>query len=775
MKKIFTALLIMISMIGAPTSTSAQAIDNSMVQELFNVFLPELKEKQDLPIQVLLRINTYRLLGMNRDQVISRVSQEQGLIRNYCINEDVLAKATGTLWDIQFNLLPVYSHFTANREVPKAADLSDITITEQFKAPVDELYYGTGDERNEYNAYGFDAAKQAEALANGAILKHNNSYAWGMGKEGKYLYYGTCSNLLCSPEIAFLLGGATGQDLLNKGLHADCMACDFLKSHRSSEKIIDVIDGKEKAIGAYGDAYIPRIYRYDTESGITEDITPTEGDALDILRNSQGLRSATIFNKILFIGGPTLIGAGLAGAAVNFLAYDTEAGKYIATSHLDNIDGYTVSDIRRWINVNGVLYCSAALISPSGKKMGGALRWCGSKENPFKFEIIGLTHSNAAEIAYYNGRLYIGTWATEDHNIAEVYRGPKVTDGGVKPSHDYWECLWKYTDYTNRDEGMVGGFCTFDGKLMWGTLHTGYFNALNTFASYGAALMTPNGIADLIATMPTGTLWSMDDSGADKGDAPVIELLYGEESFMVNKGGTGINGQPQPNWQSEKNGMGLTPKFGRSGYGNPFMNYIWAMKEYDGKLYVGGMEDATLLKMYASVINPKLGESLYSFFEMIGLPKSKLGNDFVCFSSSSSPAEMVSDNGLGNPMAYGIRNLEIVGDAMYIGTANPYNIAETGGFQIHMLKKNSTSGIDTVPVTEPMKLIMKKNDGYVTFTATDSNFIKSVSLYDMAGRVLQTTNPESNVAYVFTDSFGKGNYIIKVTTTDGTKTVKVVM
>lgn len=773
MKKFFTSVAIAASMLFCQPAV-AQTSGVTQISDLIGVFAPQLKGHETSIVLITFRMNSYVMSGKTHDEVIELISKDKSIQDQTGLSEEDLAKTVALVWDVQYNLMPVYTHYAANRVAPEQTDLSKFTIKEAFRAPVDELYYGAGDERNEYNPYGFSKVEQILGKSNGATLKRNNSYAWGMGKEGDMLYFGTSSNMLCGAGIAQMLSLAAGKNLVAEGMRTDCMACDFARSRRSKEVVTDV-DGTQKVLGMDGDPNVPRIYCYDTTTGLTEDITPTDGDALEILRNCQGLRSATVFNNILFIGGPTLIGAGLAGSNVAFVAYDTKEKKYIGQSHLDNVDGYTVSDIRRWVAVDGVLYCCAALTSPEGKKMGGALRWCGTKEDPFKFRLIGLTRSNAAEIAYHNGRLYIGTWPTEDYNTAEIYRGPKVTEGGIEPNMNYWESLWEYSEYESRNVGTMGGFCSFDGHLMWGTMHTAYFNALSSLQRYGQNFVSPNGLADFIATMPTGTIWAMDDSNADNGGKPTIELLYGESDFMVNMGGTGYNGDEQPQWKRIKNGMGLTPKFGRSGYGNLFMNYIWAMKEYEGKLYVGGMEDASLLAMYASVVNPQLGDALYSLYTLLGLPKNKIGNDFVCFSSTKEPAEMVSDNGLNNNMAYGIRNLETVNDALYIGTANPYNIAETGGFQIHKMQKDTEATSINAAVAEPMKLVMRKSDGYISFATTDGEYIKGIELYDVAGRMLQKETPKSNVAFVYTDVLGHGNYVIKVTTADGTKVIKVVM
>ena len=42
--------------------------------------------------------------------------------------------------------------------------------------------------------------------------------------------------------------------------------------------------------------------------------------------------------------------------------------------------------------------------------------------------------------------------------------------------------------------------------------------------------------------------------------------------------------------------MGVKPKWGRSGLGNLYTNYIWSMEVYNDRLYVGTMDMSNLIK-----------------------------------------------------------------------------------------------------------------------------------------------------------------------------------
>jgi hypothetical protein len=64
------------------------------------------------------------------------------------------------------------------------------------------------------------------------------------------------------------------------------------------------------------------------------------------------------------------------------------------------------------------------------------------------------------------------------------------------------------------------------------------------------------------------------------------------------------------------------------------------------------------------------------------------GDDLWRFRNSASPAVCENFEGLGNFLNYGIRMM-VVGDenTVYIGTANPMNLEEKGGWELYELKK----------------------------------------------------------------------------------------
>jgi hypothetical protein len=64
-------------------------------------------------------------------------------------------------------------------------------------------------------------------------------------------------------------------------------------------------------------------------------------------------------------------------------------------------------------------------------------------------------------------------------------------------------------------------------------------------------------------------------------------------------------------------------------------------------------------------------------------PQLSYGADLFAFSSSSSPARVVSSDGLGNELNYGLRTMIEDSEELFIGTANPMNLSPDGGWQLY--------------------------------------------------------------------------------------------
>lgn len=74
---------------------------------------------------------------------------------------------------------------------------------------------------------------------------------------------------------------------------------------------------------------------------------------------------------------------------------------------MSDVDGCKVVNVRRWRVINDVLYVTVGITHPTtGKKIGALLRWYGDKKDPWNFHIVGLVDNEAAELAYFNNRIY---------------------------------------------------------------------------------------------------------------------------------------------------------------------------------------------------------------------------------------------------------------------------------------------------------------------------------------------------------------------------------
>ena len=136
-----------------------------------------------------------------------------------------------------------------------------------------------------------------------------------------------------------------------------------------------------------------------------------------------------------------------------------------------------------------------------------------------------------------------------------------------------------------------------------------------------------------------------------------VELLYGEERLPKYN-------TTSKEWKILKNGMGVKPKWGRSGLGNLYTNYIWSMEVYNDRLYVGTMDMSNLIKPAIKTLMP----SYASLVSMLKLDESKYGYELLLIDDPDTEPTLFTDNGMDNAAAYGVRNMLVYDDYMYVGT-----------------------------------------------------------------------------------------------------------
>jgi hypothetical protein len=163
----------------------------------------------------------------------------------------------------------------------------------------------------------------------------------------------------------------------------------------------------------------------------------------------------------------------------------------------------------------------------------------------------------------------------------------------------------------------------------------------------------------------------------DKDKQRTVELLYGTSHLPKYN-------VDAAKWEIVPNKMGQKPKFGLAGMNNFFNNYTWTMQLHKGKLFVGTMDWLYLGGAIAESMGIEIPESV------ISLARARFdGADLRCFTSLDTPAVPVDLNGLGNYLNYGLRTM-VSDDFLYIGTANPMNLAtepgkDNGGWELYRL------------------------------------------------------------------------------------------
>lgn len=196
--------------------------------------------------------------------------------------------------------------------------------------------------------------------------------------------------------------------------------------------------------GAYADILPPRVFCYDTKTGVVTDITPAD----TMLNHCQGLRSAAYHKGVMFFGGPSIKGHEHRERLVGILAYNPATQEFIGSSDMASVQGCQITNVRRWIVVDDVLYCGVGLLDTQGKPKGAVLRWNGSVADPFNFEIVGWTSSEAAEIEYHKGHIL---WAAglprprRQHCIKVRRYRPEALWVTYSPTE--WEKVWQYSSY----------------------------------------------------------------------------------------------------------------------------------------------------------------------------------------------------------------------------------------------------------------------------------------------------------------------------------------
>ena len=661
-------------------------------------------------------------------------------------------------------VLPLYIYQMRDRVTPDyATDLCSYSVDTVYAAPIDEIFYGIGDDRNHYEPYGLSEQAIEEGIAAGGQVKHNQSYLWGMVTVGNKVYWCTNTNYLCLGGASGLGSAANPGEDVSGGYQNGCWVCEF-SSGKYGQEVHAAVD---PSYAQYSDTRIPRIYCYDTTTGVVEDITPSGGDYDMMLQDCQGLRSAGYHNGVVFFGGPSLYGS-TSGNTIgsSFFALDADTGQFISCNDLSDVDGNTITDVRRWFVHNDILYCGVRVTDVNGKDRGAVLRWYGDKQNPWQFKIVGWMANEAAELCVYNNHMYVGGWNTASLNESTVVKSAEIPADGLQPvgiDDPEWDIIWRYSDYDKHIQAQrityTAGLQVWNGQLYWG-MFCAVYTLPNIAVKMGYTdFTTPEAMSFYLGSLRQTSFWRLDQDDN-------IELLYGETELPVwNRFYTG-----EDSWVMVE--TGYTPTFGRAGFGQPWTAYTWTMAEYHDDLYIGTMNAETLLKAASTSADGSVNP-LFSIMRLLtGNKYGREGFELLRWSNPDEAPEYITTCGFGNGTAYGIRNFTLCGDDLYIGSASPLNLEQYGGWHLFRLHQDTTEGV-TATELPALGLIFRNAPEAVTFASADGSNLAAVRIYTLDGTEVYTAASATNTLSIPAANLPAGVLVANVTIGTQTYTAKL--
>ena len=535
------------------------------------------------------------------------------------------------------------------------------------KARPDECYdNGTVGEPDEFDICTFGTPKT------------NQAYVWGLARSGN-LWFGTAPNVLC------LVMSAMGVP----PIEAPDFVCEF--------------DEADNATNRLGDWRTPQIFEYDPATMLLTERTPQ--DLMD--NETLGIRSAGALDGVVLLAGPSFD-----SQRVNVFAFSDD-GAYLGMHVFDEY-----KNIRQWMVHEGVMYTG---VSRTADGEGRILRWTGNASDPFQFETVGRLDSAAANMTVHNNRLFVTTWPSFALGgglggaMAGLWMSPQIPPGGLTGSdNDTWEKVWSVDDYEpDRLVARIygcGALASHNGTLYWGTMHVPFIATMAALRAYDLGAINLGGLDDsfgpddLIATaLGTHRAVSIFSSSFEN-SATTVDLLYGDEYLPVydseSRGYTIAEDDLHRNTMDNP-----VPRFGPSGIGNFFNAYTWTMDpgfaDYPDKggVLLGTFDWSLVARELAEVYlggSPEF-EAFALVLDQLQRLYASYGSDLYVIQGADEPFVLESKNGAGNEFNYGIRTMLIPDMAAmpaapaaengecqkgYLGMANPFNLADEGGWEL---------------------------------------------------------------------------------------------
>ncbi|MCF2533632.1 hypothetical protein [Yinghuangia soli] len=511
---------------------------------------------------------------------------------------------------------------------PAGPILKSKLVTE---AQPDECFREIGDHRPMPDSGKCPAGYQA---------KINQSYPWGGAVSGNYAYVGTGANIVCAGTQIF----------------------QYSTPYRSGGSVCEYGEGPDDSVERYGpgggDSRTPKILQIDARTDAVKDITPVNDPYLP---HVAGLRGGFAHGNLVILGGPVLASDGSGKTVgVGMFAFDGSTGRFLASTQ-----DSTLGNVRVGVEASdGNLYVAARANGAFG---GQILKWTGTLEDPFQYEVVGTLPNEGGYIIEHQGQLIVSGWAYTDpsagipgsvtHGPAQLWASRSLNSGPLTPADaNGWKSFFSYTDY---DPDPVIGKSMYWGALAsWrGSLYVGTYqidthgtSILSLWNEYGRPTSERQKLADISnAARPTSVL-RIDRPGADN---QAVTLLYGKEKWPVRD----ANGT----WTDTPNKLGQKPKFGDAGFnGNPYNAYSWTFTVFENKLYMATADLSSIVGQVAPLSQALLQESdlfrLYQeYIEGPRLRDQYGGGDIWRMDNPESPAVAETLNGFGNASRWGVR------------------------------------------------------------------------------------------------------------------------
>jgi hypothetical protein len=397
--------------------------------------------------------------------------------------------------------------------------------------------------------------------------KINEAYVWGLTDAGGEYFFGTAANVHCLVQGTFLASTAPQE--------VPSWVCEFGESQLAKLGFPAMV----------GDWRPPTAYVYDTQDDSLTELSPAE----PLFRSTLGVRSAGSLAGVAFLAGPDLLRRG-----INVFAWDAATNEYLGSHRLS-----AYMDIRQWLVHGDVLYTAVGARGGGGR----VLRWTGDREVPFQFEEVGELDGDGANLSVYHSaeatHLAVTTWPSLAGGLASaaLWISPPVPEEsgvGLGPeAASHWQRVWRIADYEPDPvvSLVLGGGASayFDGWLYWGTMVVpGLAPALYALMPNGPLGEDPTGGEVLQLFLRSWRALTLFRGRHLETGEPEIELLYGEEFLSVFD-------TDSREWAPQPNRMNAKPRYGRSGFGNPYNNYTWVAGVAQQRLFIvtGGTQSSS--------------------------------------------------------------------------------------------------------------------------------------------------------------------------------------